>query len=87
MKILSIFVTFLENTNFKSPWSGLFDSLDEYLDPGTTYFRAVVSGGGGGSGGVRAPPPQFLADQLALSQPGGALCPPDYQVPPDFQNL
>ena len=42
---------------------------------------------GGGAGGASAPP-QILADQLTLSQPGGAHYPhPVLQAPPDFQTL
>ena len=40
--------------------------------------------------GTRAPPPpQFLANQLTLSQPGGTLSPPSITCPPplDFQTL
>ena len=41
---------------------------------------------GGGLGGLQ--PPQFLADQLTLSQPGGVHYPhPVLQAPPDFQTL
>ena len=46
-------------------------------------YRAVVSGGAGG-----AKAPQFLADQLTLSRPGGAHYPhPVLHAPPDFQTL
>ena len=41
----------------------------------------------GGWGGFR-PPPQFLAKQLTLSQPGGQIMPTTViQAPPDFQTL
>ena len=41
---------------------------------------------GEGLGGLQ--PPQFLTDQLTLSQPGGAHYPqPVLQSPPDFQTL
>ena len=41
---------------------------------------------GGGLGGLQ--PPQFLADQLTLSQPGGTHYPhPVLPAPPDFQTL
>ena len=44
----------------------LLHSLRTYL-----LIRAVVSRGGGwGAGGLKPPPPQFLAEQLTLSQPG-----------------
>ena len=47
------------------------------------YFRPVASGG---AGGARAP--HFLADQLTLSQPGGAHYPhPVVRATPDFQTL
>ena len=40
----------------------------------------------GGQGGRT--PPQFLADQLTLSRPGGAHYPhPVLHAPPDFQTL
>ena len=40
----------------------------------------------GGQGGAYAP--QFLADQLTLSRPGGAHYPhPVLHAPPDFQTL
>ena len=35
--------------------------------------------GGGGLGGLK--PPQFLADQLTLSQPGGHILPTQYYEP------
>ena len=42
--------------------------------------RAVASEG---SGRALAPLPQFLAEELTLSQPGGRLCPPQfYEAPP-----
>ena len=42
---------------------------------------------GGGAGGGSCPP-QILADQLTLSQPGGGwLCPPQYYLPPGFLTL
>ena len=50
------------------------------------YYRAVASGGEGGLGGALAHP-QFLAEQLILSQPGGRLCPPQYYEPPGFSDL
>ena len=31
------------------------------------------------------PPPQFLAGQLTLFQPGRRLCPPNYYCPPPLQ--
>ena len=39
----------------------------------------------GGRGTINPPSPQFLADKLAIFQPGGGgiLCPPHY-YPPDF---
>ena len=53
------------------------------------YIEVVLPQGrrqGGGLGGLK--PPQFLADQLTLSQPGGAHYPhPVLQAPPDFQTL
>ena len=50
-----------------------------------TCGRPVASEGGG-AGGARAP--HFLADQLTLSQPGGAHYPhPVLRAPPDFQTL
>ena len=43
------------------------------------YFRAVARG---------AQAPQFLADQLTLSHPGGAHYPhPVLQAPPGFSDL
>ena len=45
------------------------------------YFRAVARGGGG-EGGLK--PPQFLADQLTLSQPGGHILPTQYYEPPQI---
>ena len=40
----------------------------------------------GGLGGLQ--PPQFLAKQVTLSQPGGQIMPtPVLQAPPDFQTL
>ena len=45
-----------------------------------------VAKGGGGLWGLK--PPQFLADQLTLSKPGGAHSPhPVLRAPPDFQTL
>ena len=47
-------------------------------------FRAVASGGAVGA----LAPPQFLAEQFTLSQPGGRLYPTQYyESPPDFQTL
>ena len=43
--------------------------LAPLLSPSLQECRAVASGGGGW--GAKAPPPQFLAEQLTLSQPGG----------------
>ena len=39
------------------------------------YFRAVARG---------AQAPQFLADQLTLSQPGGQILPTQYYEPPQI---
>ena len=53
----------------------------------TTVFglQARRKWGGGRGGPV---PPHFLADQLTLSQPGGAHYPhPVLRAPPDFQIL
>ena len=56
-------------------------SLDIVLD----MYNSGLSQAGGPGGHV---PPQFLADQLTLSQPGGAHYPhPVLQAPPDFQTL
>ena len=53
-----------------------------YLD-----YAGPSQGGGEGLGGS-SPPPQFLADQLTLSQPGGAHSPyPVLRALPDCQNL
>ena len=41
-----------------------------------------VQRGGRAFGGAQAPPPQFLADQLTLSQPGGHILPTQYYDPP-----
>ena len=46
-----------------------------------TYLTAGLSQGGGGSW---SPLPQFLAEQLTLSQPGEQIMP---TKPPDFQNF
>jgi hypothetical protein len=44
-----------------------------------------VAGGGGGGGGAPRPP-QFSAEQLTLSQPGGHIMPTTgLPAPPDIQ--
>ena len=64
-----------------------FVSSDVKLYKWYYYNRPVARGRGkaGGLGGL----PQFLADQLTLSQPGGGAHSPHtvLQAPPDFQTL
>ena len=50
-------------------------------------LRAVASGGAGGA--LAPPPPQFLAKQLTLSQPGVQILPTTVlrAHPPDVQTL
>ena len=51
-------------------------------------FRPIASEGGGG-GACANPPPQFLAEQLTLSQPGGQIMPTVKctEYPPGFSDL
>ena len=63
------------------------DSITNFFLKFWTFvdFRAVASGGGAGGGGL---PPQFLAKQLTLSQPGGQIIPTKVlRAPPEFQTL
>ena len=60
----------------------------EYLTQYSAGLSQAGWGGGWGGWGTFSLPPQFLADQLILSQPGGAHYPhPVLQAPPDFQTL
>ena len=64
---------------FKHPY------WDKYIHtyPYVLYSRAVASGGRGGFS-----PPQFLAKQLTLSQPGGQIIPTKVlEAPPNFQTM
>ena len=45
-----------------------------------TYILCLALASAQGAGGA-LPSPQFLAEQLTLSQPGGRLCPPQYYKP------
>ena len=54
------------------------------INPSYQYAGPSQAGGPGG----HVPPPHFLADQLTLSQPGGAHYPhPVVRATPDFQTL
>ena len=62
--------------HFRVTCQNVFENCGESRKkPLILRFEARPNSSDAGTGGVEAPPPQYLADQLTLFQPGGKILP------------
>ena len=74
---------------FRFKWIHKCPTKLRTLSSNYVQIRAAARGAGGWRlRGLQPPPPQFLTDQLTLSQPGGLIMPTTVlPAPPNFQTL